>query len=90
MGITAIKSNRDLKPIVLSSIAVRSVTSKAQLFHSSQMIHIRHKGMAFQQLPLLNLPHRPVQPASKFTTRRGITHCKQNRHKPIYHNSLEY
>ena len=84
--------NKDLKIIILSSIVLRSVLipSKARLFHSHQMIHIRHKGMAVQQLPLLNLPHRPVQPASKSTTRWGITHCKPNRHKPIYHNSLEY
>ena len=88
MGITAIKSNRDLKPIILSSIAVRSVTSKAQLFHSSQMIHIRHKGMAFQQLPPLSLLKRPIQPANKSTTRRGITHCTPNKHKTKDHNSL--
>ena len=84
--------NKDLKIIILSSIVLRSILipSKARLFHSHQMNHIRHKGMAFQQLPSLNLPDRPVQQASKSTTRQGITHCKPNRHKPIYHNSLEY
>ena len=75
MGITAIKSNRDLKPIILSSIAVRSVTSKAQLFHSSQMIHIRHKGMAFQQLP-------PEFAKATHPTSQQVHHTA--RHNPLH------
>ena len=73
--------NKDLKTIILSSVVLRSVLipSKARLFHSHQMIHIRHKGMAFQQLLPLSLPNRPVQPSQQvpYTAKHNPLLAKQ-------------
>jgi hypothetical protein len=78
-----------MKKINFNSIECRSESSKALLFLSRHISHIKHEGIAFHITFLLE-EALLLQQANSSETLQGITQCIPTMQKIKDHNSLAY
>ena len=78
------------KKMDLISWSFLSISSKALLFLSFQMVHIRQRGAALQAFSLFLPTKEPCQPRRFFFIEECITHCTPKRERIKNHNILDF
>ena len=78
------------KKMDLISWSFLSISSKALLLLSFQMVHIRQRGATLQSFSLFLPTKKPCQPRRFLFTKECITHCTPKREKIISHNILAF
>ena len=78
------------KKMDLISWSFLSTSSKALLFLSFQIVHIRQRGTVFHAFSLFLPTKDPYHPTRFLFTEECITHCTPKREKVRYHNILAF